>query len=195
MYLPLETHVVSNSDTEEFEEEYQPVVDPLLVRYLNARKRTGYESPLQSQSFWQRIHSKFPLSPNVTECEFVPTMQFRFLEILRDKFPNHRLILSDFDSLPTEVPGINAPIVQTRQRYRMIPCSTYLVTPGWFDIFFPTNFEQMRTMYDLIMEKKCSEVISHRKFLERYSKLENITTKSGEVPMFEQYANVSFLIS
>jgi hypothetical protein len=72
------------------------------------------------------------------------------METLWKYFPRHRLLLSDFDYLPTPIRGIDAPLVQTRQRYSMIPCSTYLVTRGWFDIFFPTNFELMSEIYMLI---------------------------------------------
>jgi hypothetical protein len=33
----------------------------------------------------------------------------------------------------------------------MVPCSTYLVQPGYFDIFFPTDFELLRDMYRFVM--------------------------------------------
>lgn len=36
------------------------------------------------------------------------------LDILRDKFPAHRILFSDFSSLPDAIPGTNAPVVQTR---------------------------------------------------------------------------------
>jgi len=34
-----------------------------------------------------------------------------------------------------------------------VPCTTYLVQPGFFDIFFPTDFEALREMYTLVMSK------------------------------------------
>ena len=33
-------------------------------------------------------------------------------------------------------------------------CTTYLVQPGFFDIFFPTDFHLMRDMYKLVMTDK-----------------------------------------
>lgn len=33
-------------------------------------------------------------------------------------------------------------------------CTTYLVQPGFFDIFFPTDFHLMRDMYKLVMADK-----------------------------------------
>lgn len=32
-----------------------------------------------------------------------------------------------------------------------VPCTTYLVQPGFFDIFFPTDFHTMAEMYSLVM--------------------------------------------
>lgn len=32
-----------------------------------------------------------------------------------------------------------------------VPCTTYLVQPGFFDIFFPTDFDTLREMYSLVM--------------------------------------------
>lgn len=55
-----------------------------------------------------------PFAPNLTKPEFIPTRQLQLLEVLRDKFPNHRVLMSDFDTLPDTVHGVNAPVVQTR---------------------------------------------------------------------------------
>ena len=33
----------------------------------------------------------------------------------------------------------------------MVPCSTPFVKQGYFDIFFPTNFENLRDMYEHIL--------------------------------------------
>lgn len=35
-----------------------------------------------------------------------------------------------------------------------VPCTTYLVQPGFFDIFFPTDFEALREMYTLVMSQR-----------------------------------------
>lgn len=71
--------------------------------------------------------------------------------MLRDKFPRHRLLLSDFSSLPDTIPGYNAPVVQTRVNNVMVPCETYLVHQGYFDIFFPTNFALLRDLYECVV--------------------------------------------
>jgi hypothetical protein len=75
------------------------------------------------------------------------------LEILSQQFPLHRLLLTDFSSLPDTIEGYNAPVVQTRLKNTMVPCSTLAVHPGYFDIFFPTCFENLRDMYEMILSR------------------------------------------
>ena len=200
--------------------------DPLIARYLELRERTGYRSPLlrPERQWWTRVRSHLPLAPNVTAPEFLPTMQMVFFDKLLQHFPRHRLLLSDFDRLPTSCEGVDAPIVQTRQRHTPVPCSTYLVSRGWFDIFFPTNFELMQDIYRLCQQEQQtspphhthththqhqhqhqhtnppptvrSQVLTHRAFLERYAgDLKRTTTKSGENPMLEHYQNVKFFLT
>lgn len=200
--MPMLTMVVTDAKTKEISEEYEPVWDPLIERYLKYRDQCNYKSPVLAarDKLWHKIRSQLPFTLNMTSPEFVPTMQMVFLEKLRDKFPRHRLILSDFDVLPTPIVGVDTPLVQTRQRFTMIPCSTYLVTPGWFDIFFPTNFELMQEMYNAIHEngksdKRETRVCTHAEFLEEHADLPLTRTKNGERPMLEHYGNVKFFLS
>ena len=65
--------------------------------------------------------------------------------------PRHRLLLSDFASLPDTVPGVCGPVVQTRVRGTTVPCETLLVKQGFFDIFFPTDFPKLRDMYEHVL--------------------------------------------
>lgn len=103
------------------------------------------------------MYRSAPFAPNVTsKPEFIPTRILTFLKILRQNFPLHRLLLSDFSSLPDTMPGYNAPVVQTRFRDTMVPVETFMVQPGYFDIFFPTSFELLRDMYELVMSKPVS---------------------------------------
>ena len=196
---PLETYVSYDPTHKHFEEEFEPVHDPLIQRYLRLRDQTSYSSPLKKPSLGSRLRQHFPLAPNVSPPEFIPTMQMYFLERLHARFPRHRLILSDFDALPTQVEGVNAPVVQTRQRGLMIPCSTYMVSKGWFDIFFPTQFELMQEMYALITasskQKRHTVVQTHREFLEKYGNVQATCTKSGENPMLENYQNMKFFLT
>jgi len=117
--------VVAVDASGDYSELYEPVHDPLIARYLALRAKLpssharGSPSPvihplLSRSPLARSIYSTIPFAPNLTRPEFVPTRQLELLEILRDKFPNHRVLMSDFDSLPEAIEGVNAPVVQTR---------------------------------------------------------------------------------
>jgi hypothetical protein len=157
-------------DNGDFDELYEPITDPLIKRFLNYRSQIRHPSPalaspLMSYPTLRAIRRNLPFAPNLTPLpEFIPTRLLSFLEVLRDKFPSHRLLLSDFSSLPDTMKGYNSPVVQTRYRDTMVPVETYMVQQGYFDIFFPTSFELLRDMYELVMKmpmrKSAAEAIA-----------------------------------
>ena len=123
-YEPLQC-VVSVDAAGDYTELYEPVSDPLLARYLSLRSRLpssrarshpsrAIPALLAKFPVLRRLYATIPFAPNLTRPEFVPTRQLELLEILRDKFPNHRLLMSDFETLPDAIEGFNAPVVQTR---------------------------------------------------------------------------------
>lgn len=138
---------------------YEAITDPLIRRYLAYRRllqRSNEPSIFSTSSIansilppinplllssptLRKIYANLPFAPNLSAPEFLPTKQMLFLEKLRDKLPFHRLLISDFDALPDTVKGRNGPVVQTRYGGSMIPCETFLVKQGYFDIFFPTG--------------------------------------------------------
>lgn len=99
------------------------MTDPLIARYLRLRAKvpspTRRKSPLlnpllSASPLLRKIFATVPFAPNLTQPEFLPTKQLMLMDILRDKFPAHRILFSDFSSLPDAIPGENAPVVQTR---------------------------------------------------------------------------------
>ncbi|WWC66472.1 uncharacterized protein I206_100374 [Kwoniella pini CBS 10737] len=146
---------------------YEPIKDNLIRRVLAYKKllpensisklENNFIKPpinnsfLLNSNFLRFLYSNLPFSPNLTKPDFLPTKSILFLENLRKLLPNHRLLISDFDFLPDSVKGRNGPVVQTRYGDSMIPCETFLVKQGYFDIFFPTNFELLRDIYSIIM--------------------------------------------
>jgi hypothetical protein len=182
--------VIANADGD-YEEAFEPLTDSLLQEYLNVRDSIGYTSPISRKSFLSVVN---PFPANLSDPEFVPTNSFQLIRILNDFFPNHTLIASDFHSLPESVPGVDAPVVQTRYKKSMVPCSTYLVQPGLFDIFFPTNFQLLAEVYRHLTHKNV-QTCTHREFVSRYADLNATMTKSGENPLLQYYENVSFIIS
>ena len=80
----------------------------------------------------QSLKSLVPFRTNLSQPEYIPTRLMQFFHILASKFPNHKLVSSDFHKLGEAVEGINAPVVQTRYKRRMIPVSTPLVSLFYF---------------------------------------------------------------
>lgn len=112
---------------------YSPILDPLIIRYLSLKKKITqtYKSKYDDISYFiKRLKTYLPFSENLIDPEFVPTKQLLLFDILRNYFPEHKLIISDFSSLPDSIQGLNAPTVQTRFSGMTIPCSTYLVKQG-----------------------------------------------------------------
>ncbi|KAH8832260.1 S-adenosyl-L-methionine-dependent methyltransferase [Flagelloscypha sp. PMI_526] len=143
---------------------YQPVADPLIQHLLNLRHQLGQRPPysrLFENSTIRNLYKAVPFNANLTPPEFIPTRLLSLLLTLRTYFPRHRLLLSDFSSLPDTVPNTATPIspvVQTRVQGRTVTTESYLVQPGWFDIFFPTDFEGLREMYEMILRSPLGSV-------------------------------------
>ena len=148
--------LVSIDRTGDFVELWEPVQDPLIQRYLNLFHSVRrpllppgapfYLSWIPS-SLRHTLHESAPFYPNLTQPHFIPTGALQMLDVLKRHFPLHRLVLSDFSSLPDTIHGVNAPVVQTRHNGIMIPVTTYCVLQGFFDIFFPTDFPLLRDIY------------------------------------------------
>ncbi|OCF33279.1 hypothetical protein I316_05020 [Kwoniella heveanensis BCC8398] len=151
--------VVAIDGSGDFSLLYEPITDPLIRRVL-AYRRLIPPSPSTSpplspallySPFLRKAYSSLPFAPNLSPPDFIPTKSILFLERLREILPGHRLMVADFDALPDAVEGRNGPVVQTRYGGSMIPCETFLVKQGYFDIFFPTDFTLLRDIYSVIM--------------------------------------------
>jgi hypothetical protein len=133
---------------------YTRVTDPLISSFLALRRRLGHPPPiprLLRMPALRSVYRSLPFAPNLSAPEYLPTRLLTLLRALRQYFPRHRLLLSDFSSLPDTVPGVNGPVVQTRVKGSTIPCETVLVKQGYFDIFFPTDFAKLRDMYEHVL--------------------------------------------
>lgn len=140
-------------------------------------------------------NSVLPLKDNLTPGEFIPTRLVEFFQILKHRFPNHSLLVSDFNSLPNTIPGYyNSPVVQTVIQDKMVDVTTYMVHQGYFDIMFPTDFHLASDLYKQITGK-VARVELHHDFLDQWADVEVTTTKKGENPMLDFYKNVSFMVS
>jgi hypothetical protein len=116
----------------DFYEFYVKHLDPVAQRFLRVRHAATdgrYPHPLPASKFLRGLRSSLPFMPNLSDPEYIPTRLMQFFEILNDYFPQHRLVTSDFHSLPDTVKGVNAPVVQTRYQRRTVPVGTPLVCP------------------------------------------------------------------
>jgi len=188
----------------EFEEAYTASMDELPRRYLSLREKLGYKHlprshPQRMPRILRRAFHSLPYTGKLTSKEFIPTTLLQLLDVLNEYFPHHHLLLSDFDSLPNAIPGYMGPVVQTRYQRSMVPCTTYLVQQGYFDIFYPTDFEELQAFYGMLCPSyfgtRRTHIVTHKEFMKKWGDLKATTTRSGENPMTDYYQNVRMLIS
>lgn len=192
--IPLQGSVLIDEEGEFFEF-YERKLDPVAARYLRMREvaaRGKFQTPVSGSRLLRKFKHSLPFAPNLTVPEYIPTTLMLFFDTLNRYFPAHRLVLSDFTSLPTPIPGINAPIVQTRYQRRNVAVTTPFVHQGYFDIFFPTDFTMMEDIYRVITGK-LTRISSHHTFLENWADTDDTRTRSGENPMLSWYKNASVM--
>ncbi|KAL2199899.1 S-adenosyl-L-methionine-dependent methyltransferase [Corynascus similis CBS 632.67] len=181
----------------DFYEFYTRQMDPVAARYMRVREAaTGgrYKVPYPSTRLGRWLAAQKPLAANLSPPEYIPTRLMQFFDVLGHYFPAHRLLTSDFHSLPDATKGLNAPIVQTRFQRRPVPVSTPLVHQGYFDIMFPTNFQTAEATYQAITGK-LTRVLTHEEFMRRWAYVEDTETQSGENPLLTWYKNASVLFT
>lgn len=131
---PYQSCVVVDPRGELFEY-YSKTLDPVAADFLERREvacrveGVEYPHPLSGTRFMNSLRSLLPFQGSLSQPEYIPTRLMQFFYKLYQKFPNHRLISSDFHLLGDAVKGLNAPVVQTRFKRQMIPVSTPLVSP------------------------------------------------------------------
>lgn len=192
---PYQSHVVVDPRGELFEY-YSRTLDPVATQFLKRRDAacTNYPHPLSGSRLMNTMRSLTPFQSSLSSPEYIPTRLMQFFQTLYEKFPNHKLVSSDFNKLSDAVEGINAPVVQTRYKRQMIPVSTPLVHQGYFDILFPTDFDVIEPMYTAITGR-FARTYSHEDFMSGRADIEETQTKNGENPLLSWYKNASVMIT
>ncbi|KAL4969353.1 amidase signature domain-containing protein [Aspergillus stella-maris] len=193
--VPQQGGVLIDADGE-FHEFWTPKLDPVASRFLRVRQaaaRRQFPSPLGPR-LTRQVRGALPFQKPFTLPEYIPTRLMQFFDILDTYFPGHKLLASDFSTLPDAVPGLNAPVVQTRYKRRTVPVSTPFVHQGYFDIFFPTDFNVVEDIYRAVTGK-LTQVSSHEDFINRWAYIEDTETKSGENPLLTWYKNASMIMT
>ncbi|KAH8832262.1 hypothetical protein DL96DRAFT_1767072 [Flagelloscypha sp. PMI_526] len=129
------------------------VHDQIAYSYSNLilHHQLGHRLPyfrLFENSATRNFYKAIPFSASLTRPELISTRLLRLHLTLLTYFPCHGL-LSDFLSFPDTVPNTATPIspaIQTRVQGKTVTTESYLVQPGWCDIFSSTDFEGLREM-------------------------------------------------
>ncbi|GAB7351574.1 hypothetical protein MBLNU459_g2197t1 [Dothideomycetes sp. NU459] len=194
---PLQGSALVDNDGDFFEF-YSKTLDPVAARFLRVRDAAcgnrNYNHPLKTPRLIRSLKNQLPFAPNLSRPEYIPTRLMHFFDVLHKYFPAHRLVTSDFHSLPDAVDGVNAPVVQTRYERRMVPVRTPLVHQGFFDILFPTDFGVMEDVYRAITGK-LTRVMTHEDFFKRWAYVEDTQTRNGENPLLSWYKNASVMVT
>ena len=131
---------------------------------------------------------------------WLPTKLPEFCDILKNNFPNHNLILYDFDFLNSNVfnnyNGKFCPVV-----YSIVEGSTDVVTQKslFYDekpvnIYFPIDFSLVQFIYKM----RCNKIGTINKFkyfMQLYAFQDWTETKTGFNPLFDTHHNSSFLLT
>mmetsp|Transcript_13593 Transcript_13593/g.22399 ORF Transcript_13593/g.22399 Transcript_13593/m.22399 type:complete len:295 (+) Transcript_13593:1392-2276(+) len=170
-------------------ETFTRLSDPLIKRFLDYSHLPPRFSLQHLQNF-----------PWPHKRRYLPTMALRLFEHLHDCFPRHRLIAADFTagSFTGALPGDCGPAVQRTEKGHGLLADTYLVSKGTCDIFFPTDFGQLKRVYDRATGgRKKSSVASTCEFMVKHAEteLEGTRCRDGYNPMVDDFANTAFLLS
>ncbi|KAJ5404255.1 hypothetical protein N7509_004126 [Penicillium cosmopolitanum] len=193
--LPQQGGVLIDAEGE-FHEYYNAKLDPVAARFMRVRQaaaRRPFPSPL-GHPYLRGLRSMSPFRGDYTLPEYIPTRMMEFFDVLNQYFPAHRLVASDFNVLPDAVPGINAPVVQTRYKRKTVTVSTPFVHQGYFDIFFPTDFNVFEDVYRAVTGK-LTQVTTHEDFMNRWAYIEDTETRNGENPLLFWYKNANMLMT
>ena len=201
------------SDTER--ELFRPAEDPLILKTMAMLEESEEKLIAEntSDSLMDRARSRLgfaklrysktgALTPASAvrakqAIAYIPTGQLRFLEALKRCFPRHSLILSDFDSLPGLVmKGAGGPVVQSVDKKNHI-CdrSHYLLPPDISaDIFFPTDFDSLKCLYEHITGNSAGIQPASEFFKPFEESVKKCRTMSGYCPLTEYYSNTSYFV-
>ena len=134
---------------------------------------------------------------------YLPTGFYKIAEQINANYPKVNFILSDFCSLPLngnsspDIIEINPPIISTKmdvahesKDYKFVFEPAF----GTADIFFPTDFELIRSVLESVQHKKYN-IESPEQFFEKHADTTWARTRSDYNPMFSDFANTRFLYS
>ncbi|KAH3671838.1 hypothetical protein OGAPHI_000024 [Ogataea philodendri] len=194
-HQPYQGYVMIDENNE-FKEVYSPTLSDWTQHFLHLREQSKFsistlkKHPLNQSKILKQLKDTFnPLRNHLSDAEYVPTRLLRLFEVLKNYFPNHQLISSDFSKFKKPVAGYNSPTVQTMYRDELFNTDTYMVKQGYFNIMFPLQFDVMAEIYRLVVGKLCNTT-SQIEFLNVWGDSEGAPKATPDT-----YLNCEFLLS
>ncbi|KAG0683150.1 hypothetical protein C6P42_001717 [Pichia californica] len=179
---PYQGYVVIDEHND-FQEYHSPNLDELTKEFLKLREEGNFPikklsgHPLNQFYPYMKLRNMLnPLRNNLSEPEYIPTRLFKLFKILKEYFPKHQILASDFSYFDKTIKGYNSPTVQTMYLDNMVNTDTYMVEQGYFDIMFPTDFRGINELYRQVTQNK-SSTCSHAEFLKKWAEVEKTRTK------------------
>lgn len=184
--------------------------DPLIIEFLQLLKsmpapdHVTLNNKLQFGGFIKRIKDVFDDYRWRSEIEsniFAPTATLNLFKQVNRMFPNHQMILADFDCFLTSLnkktlKGINAPLITNKlqsptdwDKYE-----TYMIPRGAADICFPSDFHFLQHAYREITKQPVT-IYKNKEFIDIFALESWATTQNNYNPMREEYFNTSFLVT
>lgn len=159
----------------------------------------------KNEDWFFKFLTKFNNKFFSNEYTWLPTTSIEFFMKLNAIFPSHKLILLDYDMLPSfsrnsDYTGKNSPEVYSIKENSMDSIThksifaSHKTVNKPVNIYFPVDFDLMQLLYKLITGQS-GHIHKFNYFMEIYSFNEWCETKSGFNPLMDTHKNMSFLIS
>lgn len=164
-----------------------------------------YSRSIKYEDWFIKLLRKIYSYTRSDEYLWLPTEAIKFFNELKVNYPNHHLILLDFDFLSSKIfnsdyKGKNSPAVYSikENSYDSITHPSIFASRATVNkpvnIYFPVDFQLMQLMYKLITHK-LSTINKFKYFMIEYSMSEWCETRSGFNPLTDTHHNLSFLLT
>jgi len=146
---------------------------------------------MRNVSYWIGIS-------NLNFIIYLPTGSYNLIQLIENHLPQHEVLFADFSYIQTNNHGFNGPLIQITEGNKTIEKSTYLEDVGKCDIFFPTNFDNLKLLYSHILKKNGKveriNILTTKEFMKKYADIRSTKTKMMYNPLLEDFVNTKFFI-
>lgn len=171
-----------------------PLADPLVCEYVQAYQQVANAAQQFRPGLLRLVNTlKAWSKPAEGDVWWIPTRAYQLLALLHERFPQHRLVFSDFDLITNATRGKWAPTVL---RGGAASFTDYLQAPfGTVDMVFPTDFAMLAAMWKRRTGRQRVSLHTPEDFLSRYADVKATRLRDGYNPLLLDYANTQFLLT